>query len=492
MLERNQNRTKILATLGPACGSPTAIRAMVRAGVDAFRINMSHGDRATRETWVGEIRRLRRTLRRPVAILVDLRGPRLRLGELPGTRVLRRGEEVLLGDAAAAGQILCVEPAGLLAALQPGQRVLLRDGRVELVVTDVRRGRVRARVRRGGEVGSHHGVNLPDSVLDLSLPSKQDREDIAWAVAAGVDWLAVSFVRSVADLEAVRAEVARHGGTLPVMAKIERPEAVRDLDQILEAADAVMVARGDLAVEMGLETVPLLQKRIILRAREHGVPVVTATQMLESMMAESQPTRAEVSDVANAVLDGSDAVMLSGETAVGRNPLAAVRAMRRIVARTERELARHRPRRVEPHPEALGRARVGPVERAAVRAALVAAAEVDARVLLAFTESGRTARLLSAHRPQQPIIGLTPAEATFHRMALYRGVRPAWIGRVRSLPEMYRKAAGTLATVPWLRPTHLVVALTGTFAVSGATNTVRLLPLGDLPRAAGKQHQEQP
>jgi len=486
VLERNQTRTKIVATLGPASATEARIRDMVRSGVDAFRLNMSHGSNEERRRWIRILYRLRRELERPVAVFADLRGPRLRLGRFPGPRRLKRGQILELrpvAEAAAAEPWLPVDYDGLGRDLEPGHRILLRDGRLELVVEEAGRRRIRARVRRGGEILSSQGVNLPDSRVSAPILGPKDLEDIRFAAEAGLDYLALSFVRSAADIAVLRAEMEACDYAAPVIAKIEHPEAVRNLDEILEAADAVMVARGDLAVEMGHEVVPTVQKRIISRAIERATPVITATQMLETMIENSTPTRAEVSDVANAVLDGSDAVMLSGETAVGAWPLQAVRTMHRIVQRTEAELFRHSSRL----PGFLfHREDEGPttVEKALMDGAVEAARRCGARLLLAFTESGRSAKLLSSFRSKRPLIGVTSDPRSFHRMALYWGVRPALIGRFRSVHEMNRKAASLLGRVRWLKPDDLVVAFTGTFAVSGATNTVRILTLSDLAEAA--------
>ena len=329
MLERGLARTKILATLGPASGSASRIREMIRAGVDGFRLNMSHGDRETRETWVRHVREQAARLERPVSIVVDLRGPRIRLGELGEELRLRRDEEVLLapGRRHRRDGALPVDYPRLLQDLRKGDRVLLRDGTVILKVLEIGERTVRCRVKVGGRVGSHHGVNLPDSPVTAPALSARDREDVRWAVAQGVDWLALSFVRSAEDLRALRRAVRRAGGDLPLIAKIEHPLGVEHLDEILEESDAVMVARGDLAVEMGLAIVPTVQKRIVRAALEQCIPVIVATQMLESMIDAAQPTRAEVSDVANAVLDGADVVMLSGETAVGAYPVETCRTM---------------------------------------------------------------------------------------------------------------------------------------------------------------------
>ncbi|KAA3607774.1 MAG: pyruvate kinase [Planctomycetota bacterium] len=483
MISRHHTRAKILATLGPASAGPGKIRDLVRSGVDGFRINLSHGDPEERLLWVERIKRVRSEMNRAVAILLDLRGPRLRLGPLPEPIELKPRTEVWLNSGIGGPEgSIPVDYPKFASDLAPGHRVLLRDGRAKLKVLEIQGSRVRCRVQHGAWIHSNQGVNLPDSSVSAPILSAKDKEDIAFAAKHQVDFLALSFVRRAEDVETLRRELLKHEVFIPIIAKIEHPEALKNLDQILEATDGVMVARGDLAVEMGHEAVPTAQKKIIRRCMERAVPVITATQMLESMIEDPQPTRAEVSDVANAVLDGTDAVMLSGETAVGAHPLEAVRIMHRIVSKTEQQIFRG-PRRRQ-----LARGCVpltgSSVEMATVNAAATAAVQSQARMILAFTESGRSARLVSSFRAGQHLFGLTSKEKAFHRMALIWGVHPALTRSFASATDMYQAAAETLATVKWLKPTDLLVSLTGTFAVSGTSNTVRILTLSNLATAA--------
>ncbi len=482
MLERHLARTKILATLGPASGSTTKIREMVRAGADGFRINLSHGDLETRTAWVRKIQKVRKELERPVAILADLRGPRLRLGVLAEPIQLKRGEEVRLraGRKAVRGA-LPIDYRGLLRDLAPGHRVLLRDGRAELEVTGVEGRELRCKVRRGDWIDSNQGVNLPDSEVSAPVLSARDLRDLEWAAEVGVDWIALSFVRRAEDLAVLRRAMTKVGFEAPVMAKIETPEALRNLEDIVRNSNAVMVARGDLAVELGHEIVPLIQKDVIATCLQYAIPVVTATQMLESMVQATQPTRAEVSDVANAVIDRTDVLMLSGETAVGVSPVKAIRTMNRIALRTEGSLYKGKKRDAGPGLRKVAGS-VSVSEAATVTAAVAAARQSEARGILAFTESGRTARLVSSFRSGRPLIGLTANTCSFHRMALYWGVRPALIRRFKTVRQMHRHAAATLERASWLRDEDLLVALTGAFSRTGATNTVRLLHLGQLGR----------
>lgn len=474
MLERRRSRTKILATLGPACASRGKITELVRAGADAFRINMSHGDHATLKRWAATVRSVRRELERPVSLLVDLRGPRIRLGVLAEPRTLRKGEIVRLTTSRRAlGEAIPVDYRALREDLKPGHRVLIRDGRVELkVLRRIPRG-LECKVIRGDVINSNQGVNLPDSLVSAPALSAKDRADVRFAVENQADWIALSFVRCADDVRLLRREIGRHGASIPIVAKIEHPQALTSLLEILDETDAVMIARGDLAVEVGHALVPTIQKRIVRACLQKSVPVIVATQMLESMLETSTPTRAEVSDVANAVLDGVDAVMLSGETAVGEHPIAACRTMREIVEETEKGLF-HDTWRLRPSLRPEGRPGQA-MESATVDAAVTLAERADARLMLAFTESGRSVRLTSSFRARIPLVALTSREATYHRLSLIWGVVPGRLPRVKRIREMNREALVLLSKHRLLGSRDLLVTLTGTFAVSGATNTVRLI-----------------
>lgn len=454
---------------------------MVRAGVNGFRLNMSHGDAETRAKWVRRVKKIRKELDRPVSILVDLRGPRIRLGRLDEPRELNRGEEIVVhaGKVDKKNGSLPIDYRNLKRDLSVGDRILIRDGRVELKVTALAGRAIQCKVRRGGQILANSGVNLPDSQVSAPALSSKDRVDIAFAVEHKVDWLALSFVRRAADVESVHKELKKHGLKIPVMSKIEHPQAVEELEGIFDVSDGVMVARGDLAVEMGHAIVPTLQKRIVRMAIERACPVVVATQMLESMIEADQPTRAEVSDVANAVLDGADCVMLSGETAIGAHPVEACRVMRLIAKKTE-SIQFHDSWRLRPSIRPTGGLKKTSVEMATVNAAVYASHQVKAALILAFTESGRSARLVSSFRAKSPIVALSANERSFHRMSLYWGVSPGRLSKVRRLREMNRHAAVYLKDNHALRPEQYLVALTGTFAVSGVTNTVRIIRFDQL------------
>jgi pyruvate kinase len=336
MAAPEQRRTKILATIGPASGTPERLAELVAAGMDGARLNFSHGGHDQHRAWAEAIRAAAENAGRPLALVADLQGPKLRIGDLDATRTLERGQEVVVAaEGSCSDGDLPVAPAVIGDVLAPGNDVLIDDGLVRLRVEEVEDGRARCSVVVGGVVSSHKGVNLPGVPLPIPSLTPKDVSDLELALELGVDYIALSFVRSAADVRDLRLLIEQAGSHADVIAKIEKAEAVAVLDQILDETDAIMVARGDLGVEIGVAAVPLLQKRIILRSLEEGKPVITATQMLESMIEHAEPTRAEASDVANAVLDGSSALMLSGETAVGAYPVEAVAYMDRIARAVE-------------------------------------------------------------------------------------------------------------------------------------------------------------
>jgi pyruvate kinase len=427
-------RTKIVATLGPAWDQPAQMSALIDAGVDVVRINASHGTAQIRTRWIEQLREVTGGRRDSVAVLLDLQGPRIRVGTLPEPVPLELGQLVVFApeDDAAPGEIPTTYDA-LASDVRVGARILLDDGLLTAEVTEVVGQRVIAVVHYGGLLKSHKGMNLPGIEVSAPALTEKDLEDVAHAVAVGVDYVALSFVRRPEDMEQLRALVPR--GT-KLVAKIEKDTALKNLCGILDASDAIMVARGDLGVELPFEEVPLMQKQIIREAGLHGKPVITATQMLESMVQAPRPTRAEASDVANAILDGTDAVMLSAETAVGAYPLEAVRAMDRIA----REMELQRQGRGVTLDAALGRRAAegvplplhrqiqsGPVRTEdAIAVAVCAAAEMlSAPLIVCFTSSGFTARKVATCRPTVPIFASTPEPETFRQLALVWGVTPA-------------------------------------------------------------------
>ena len=477
---KSVERTKVVATLGPASSSREILGGMVEAGLDVVRLNFSHGERADHVARFELVRAVAKELDHNLAVLVDLQGPKIRVGVVGDDGVrLDRGEEVTLvsgTETCAAPDIPVVYPE-LAADVRQGDRILLDDGAIGLRVEDVAGERVRCQVERGGVVKSRKGVNLPGVAVSAASLTAKDRADVATAVELGADYVALSFVRKPEDVAEAKQAIAEHGRDIPVVAKLERPEAIDVLDDILEVADAVMVARGDLGVELAVEQVPPIQKHIIARANSLGVPVITATQMLESMVASSRPTRAEASDVANAIFDGTDAVMLSQETAVGQYPVEAVATMSLISREAEAT-----PYLTAPPPPAVGGL---DVPATVCRAAVQVAADLGARAIVAFTESGATARYLSRVRPRTPIIGLTTSEAARRRMALYWGVETARpVGKGTQVRSMIDDADARIVSEGLLTPGDLVVVVAGSPGGRGGTNRVLVHRVGERDLAA--------
>jgi pyruvate kinase len=481
---RNVRRTKIVATLGPAWAEPAQMTALLDAGVNVVRINASHATPEIRAAWITQLQTLIKDRAESAAILLDLQGPRIRVGHLEEPLQLEPGQRVLFAPEADArpGQIPTTYD-GLAADVHVGARILLDDGLLSVEVTGVRDGRVEAVVHYGGELKSNKGMNLPG--LEVSAPAltTKDREDVEQAVALGVDYIALSFVRRPEDIDGLRSLVPR---TTKLIAKIEKDTALRNLCSILDASDAIMVARGDLGVELPFEEVPLMQKQIIREASLHGKPVITATQMLESMIHAPRPTRAEASDVANAILDGTDAVMLSAETAVGRYPLEAVRAMDRIA----REMEMQRSGRGVTIDAALGRrtgegvnlpnhrpGQGGPVRTEdAIAVAVCAAAEMlSAPVILCFTSSGFTARKVATCRPTVPVFACTPEPETFRQLSLVWGVTSALIRHHTDYEAMLAEARLRMLERGMAQPGERLVVTAGVpFDMPGTTNLLKV------------------
>ena len=477
-------RTKIVATLGPAWAEPAQMTALLDAGVNVVRINASHATPEIRAGWITQLQQIINDRTESAAILLDLQGPRIRVGHLEEPLRLDPGQRVLFapeGDART-GEIPTTYE-GLAADVHVGARILLDDGLLSVEVTGVRDGRVEAVVHYGGELKSNKGMNLPG--LEVSAPAltAKDREDVEQAVALGVDYIALSFVRRPEDMDGLRALVPR---TTKLIAKIEKDTALRNLCGILDVSDAIMVARGDLGVELPFEEVPLMQKQIIREASLHGKPVITATQMLESMINAPRPTRAEASDVANAILDGTDAVMLSAETAVGHYPIEAVRAMDRIA----REMEMQRPGRGVTIDAALGRrtgegvnlpnhrpGQGGPVRTEdAIAVAVCAAAEMlSAPVILCFTSSGFTARKVATCRPTVPVFACTPEPETFRQLSLVWGVTSALIRHHTDYEAMLAEARLRILERGLAQSGERLVVTAGVpFDMPGTTNLLKV------------------
>ena len=417
------SQTKIIATTGPACAGQAALVELITAGVDVFRINTAHGDRQEHQQRLSEIREASRVVGQPVGVLVDLAGPKIRLGELPGGEFLcSPGARLrfVRGSRPTGPNQLTTSYEPLVDELAPGDRVMLADGTVSLLVEELGRDYAECRVVQPGSIRSRQGVNLPGVRLSVPTLGEADRENAAWAAQNGIDFVGLSFVRSAEEVRQLKSLVASHGSEARVIAKIEKPEAMDNLAEIVEASDGVMVARGDLGVEIDIAQIAVAQKQIIATASRLRKPVIIATQMLDSMQHSRLPTRAEVTDVANAILDGADACMLSGETAIGRHPVEAVRMMHRIALATEPMFRRHPPL---PGPD-LEAERVDPITEATAHAAGELAEQLDARMVVVASATGETALSLSKNRNFVPTVGVSDSEATLRRMCLYWGVIP--------------------------------------------------------------------
>lgn len=460
-------RTKIVATIGPASKTPGVLPALMRM-IDGARLNFSHGTHADHRDTAALIRAAQAETGRPVALIADLQGPKLRIGDLPEPVELVRGTQVTIaGEDAAQDGDLPIAPAVLGSVLQPGFDVLIDDGSVRLRVLKVDRGRAVAEVLVGGTITSHKGVNLPGVPLPIPSLTKKDIDDLQFALELGCDYVALSFVRSASDVQALRTLMEASGSKAHVIAKIEKAEAVAVLDDILRDADAVMVARGDLGVEIGAAEVPLLQKRIILRALERGKPVITATQMLESMIHAPEPTRAEASDVANAILDGTSAIMLSGETAIGEFPVEAVAYMDRIALAVEPSLGyRHEIPRAEEQPT---------IGQAMSNAACDIAEALEASAILVPTFTGRTASAVARLRPRRPIIGLTQHLDSLQHMALEWGVTPVHVPECADVEELWATSLEAARGTGIVEPGDRVVLTAGTAVnIPGSTNVIKV------------------
>ncbi len=462
-------RTRIVCTLGPSSASSQVLRAMVLAGMDVARLNFSHGDADSHRSAAAAVREAAEAAGRPVALLADLQGPKIRTGALDSSfqRLVRGRSVTLVGAPREAPNQIEVSHVELVQALHPGDRVLIDDGRIELSVRAVHDGQAEASVIRGGLLGERKGVSVPGRLLPLPALTGKDVEDLRLAAELGVDYIALSFVRRPEDVSACQEHLAGLGRAIPVIAKLEKLEAIRHLSGILDVADAVMVARGDLGVELKLGKLPAVQKEIIDRANRAGVPVITATEMLESMVTSNRPTRAEASDVANAIWDGTDAVMLSQETSIGAHPVEAVRAMARICIETQKHPAFERARQIWREP--------GQVGSAIAHAAASTAAELGARAIIAFTESGTTALRCSKARPPMPVIAASPHQEVLRRAALYSGVIPLLVSPGRDTDHMIANATAAAREAGLVRSGDRVVVVAGVpVGRPGQTNLLKV------------------
>lgn len=476
-------RTKIVATLGPAADTPEAIHDLIEAGVNVFRLNFSHGTHSEHQQRFELVREAARNTGASVAILMDLQGPKMRTGKLEdGTPIhLEPGQAFTITTKEILGNADMVSTSYELlpADARVGGSVLLSDGLIELRVLRTTGTEVECEVVNGGELRENQGINLPGAQVSAPAVTKKDVDDLHFGLGLGVDYVAISFVRSARDVQRVKDLISQSGQDTPVIAKLERPEALLELDDILHTTDGVMVARGDLGVEMPAEQVPVVQKHIIEQANRVGIPVITATQMLESMIYNPRPTRAEATDVANAILDGTDAVMLSGETAKGKYPFETVRTMSRIAETTEASgldtrLPRHQ------HQLATKAGMIDPHQ--AIAAAVTAVCnELPIRAIVVFTRSGSTALTVSLQRPHVPILAFTPVENVYHRIALYWGVVPIMYPYVEGMEMFEQGANSVLVSRGYAAPGDLVV-MTGAHPIVqyGPTNFLKIFPMREL------------
>jgi pyruvate kinase len=466
---RRERKAKIVATLGPASNEYATIKALFEAGADVFRFNFSHGSQADHKARHDIVRAIEKELGRPIAILADLQGPKLRIGQFgEGKVTLRAGAEFQLDQAPAPGSAarVCLPHPELFAAVGAGQWLLLDDGRIRLQVLANEAGVIRTRVVNGGVLSDRKGVNVPDAVLPIPALTAKDKADLEFALGLGVDWVALSFVQLPEDVVQAKELIQGRAG---VMSKLEKPAALDRLEEIVNVSDAVMVARGDLGVELPPERVPGVQKRIVRMCRKHGKPVVVATQMLESMVAAPVPTRAEASDVANAVYEGADAVMLSAESASGAYPVHAVSIMNRIISEVERDPLY--PAMIEAQHQA-----PLPNKGDAISAAMRDAAKImGAKAMVAYTTSGHSSLRTARERPMAPIVSITPRDETARRLALAWGVHSTVSRDVNNVEEMVAAACSTALREGFVKPgDQIAIAAGSPFGQPGSTNLLRL------------------
>ena len=465
----NPRRTKIVATVGPATLKPDVLRQLIKAGATTLRINFSHGTQQDHQKAIRLIRQTAFELDRPVGILQDLQGPKIRLGKFAAGKInLQKGDRYILTSR----QVECNEEIGcisyqrLVDEVPKGATILLDDGKVEMLVESVDKASqdLHCRVVVGGDLSSNKGVNFPGICLSVKALTQKDREDLMFGLDQGVDWIALSFVRNPQDILEIKDLIYSAGKSIPVIAKIEKHEAIEQMDAILSLCDGVMVARGDLGVELPAEDVPILQKRLIATANRLGIPIITATQMLDSMINSPRPTRAEVSDVANAILDGTDAVMLSNETAVGKYPVEAVETMATIARRIEQEQSPNKLKRTKRSITHAISAAVGEI-----------ASQLDAAAIMTLTKTGATARNVSKFRPKTPILAITPHVYVARRLQLVWGVKPLLLLDLSSATQTFQAAINVAQEKNWLAAGDLVVMTAGTLqGVAGSTDLIKV------------------
>jgi pyruvate kinase len=470
---RDGRRAKIICTIGPASNSEAVMRDLLRLGMDVARLNFSHGSYEEHAQNIARLRRAAERERRTVCILQDLQGPKIRTGELERHELvlLKTGSRITITPQNVLGTATLISTTfpDLAREVTPGTRILLSDGLIELRVRSTRGKDVICDVIHGGMLGEHKGINLPGIALSIPALTEKDRKDLEFGLKHGIDAVALSFVRSAADMSSAKEIISAHGAEIPIIAKLEKPQAIDHLEEILESADAVMVARGDLGVEVAPEKVPVIQKHVIRRATAWRRPVITATQMLESMVENPSPTRAETSDVANAIFDGSDAVMLSAETASGQYPRESVSIMARIVVEAECNMADFtQPRRRREHRQPLS------VAETICESIAHAAEDLPMGAIAIFTESGNTVRMISKYRPKAPIYAFTHVVPVVDRLNLFWGVHPVRCRQPHSVEQMVTTAEQVLVHHGVIEPGEVLGVVAGTRQASGSTNLMRL------------------
>ncbi len=472
-------RAKIVGTLGPVSNNPTTFRELIRAGLDVARLNFSHGTHPEKTKLIEMVRTVAAEEGKPICILADLQGPKIRTGKLVDRKavLLEEGKRLTITPREVEGTAALVGTTfkTLAENLEPGSRILLSDGLIELSVHAIHGADVECDIVNGGMLGENKGINLPGIPVRVPSLTEKDEEDLEFVLGQGVDMVAVSFVRTAEDVRIVKDRVAALGAETWIIAKLEKPQAIEHLEEILAVADGVMVARGDLGVEVPPEKVPAIQKHIIRRAAVHRKPVITATQMLESMIENPRPTRAEASDVANAVYDGSDAVMLSAESAAGKYPVQAVAMMAKIVAETEMQMRNDPPRVAAQHPE---HGRLSVTETICESMAH-AAEDLDVSAIAVFTETGTTARYLSKYRPGPRIFALSNSEIVIRRMMLLWGVYPLHCPKMKNTDQMVDTAEQILEEAGLVKQREIMGIVAGTRTRTGSTNFMRLHLVGD-------------
>ncbi len=469
-----ERKTKIVCTIGPSTSSRKMLRRLILAGMNVARLNFSHGTHEEHQKVFERIRALSKSLNRPVAVIQDLQGPKIRTGKIKGGMLdLKAGEEFVITSRRILGEpgIVSTSYGGIIKDLNKGHSILIDDGLMELKVVEKDRTNLFCKVITGGVLHESKGINLPGVKTRIPSLTRKDKKDLAAGIAMGVDYLALSFVRSAKDVKSLKRELKRLDAEIPVIAKIEKPQALEELDEILDACEGIMVARGDLGVELSPEKVPMAQKMMIRKANLKRKLVITATQMLESMTNHPIPTRAEASDVANAILDGTDAVMLSGETSVGRYPVKTVQMMERIAIQAEagRSDENHSCQKASSFPDALS------------ESACRAAEDLDLKSIVAFSQSGFTARIISKYRPSVPIIALTHDEGVQRRMSLYRGVDPILMPLLENTDQLINAVEDLLLKQKLLRKNDRIALLSGIpIEARGKTNMLKLHVVGEL------------